>query len=226
MPETAARTDLARAQAERLRNPIVAAKTPEEIAKLKAQTFQARMAGKLSETKATEITRLLDEKEEAERLGNQQKIADLNSNLEVLFGEDKALVPAKDVLAEMGRQARAGAPGDTLAREKFELQQELTGPEIEEEILRKPKSSQSLARYQEFNRFSNRPKIAINDDGKVKFIALGKVGGKVVTARQVNEAAGELGMTVDELYIVSKQAGISVLEYLQAIQSAIQQQKQ
>lgn len=239
MPEQVARSgyydasaDLARAKAEAERDPRAAyeqaaklekikkSKTPEEIDKLKADTDRAVAAGKLDEQRSTEIKRLLDEKEKAERLGNELRVKQINEFLSVLLpsaggGFEEGIMRAKDLIPLLQEQYKT--PPDDLAERKFRVQQEQTAVDIEKIALEKPTGKEALSRYQDFNRYTNRPKVAINDNGKIKFIDLGKVGGKTITGKQVHDAAAEFGMTVDELYRNAKKAGMTILDYLKLL---------
>lgn len=214
IPRERATTELLKAQVRQInREPalkqrleiIKKYKTPDEINKLRAETFQARQSGILSQQRATEISRLLDEKEEAERLGNQLKLDEINSQLTVLFpaaggGTESALVPATDIARYMKDIEVAGmrGGGGDLAERKFAVQEEQTAVDIDKIIRESPKSAEALARYQDFNRYSNRPRVAINDNGKIRFINLPKVGGKIITGRQIYEAAKEMNLSVEE----------------------------
>ena len=225
-PGEQAQTELARAQAFRLRNPIVTAKTPEEINKIKQQAFQAEQAGLLSEQRRVEIDRLLDAKEQAVKLGNEDLQKQIDERLTVLFpnvegGTDEAQVRARDVIAAMSRSAAGGTPS-TLPERKFTTQQEQTAVEIEQVIRKKPKGKEALARYEDFNRYSNRTKIAVSDGKKVKWVPLGTIDGRTVTSKEVYDAAAGLGMTVDQLYNRAQDAGMDILQYLQALLQSTQ----
>lgn len=199
------------AMAEKIRHPerqaqydiaeelIKKSKTPEEIDKLKADAYQAYQSGRLSEQRANEIDRLLDEKEEALRLGNDLRVAELDEYLTVLFpsaegGVEEGLVKAGDIARIM-----AGAAGESdLPERKFLTQQEQQAVAIEETIRDRPKSDAALAQYQDFNRYSNRPRVAIKIGNKIEFVDLPRVGGRIITARDVYKAAQAVNMSVEE----------------------------
>ena len=206
------------------------AKTPEEINLIKAQTSALQQSGQLDAARAAEIMLLLDEKEQAEKLGNQKRIAELNSYISILLpkaggGTEAVSIQAKDLIPLLSAQAKAGGltPSERLSQQKFLAQQEQTAVEIDKIIRENPKSSEALARYEDYNRYSNRSQIAINDGGKVKFVKLGKFNGRTVTAQQIFLSAMELGVTVDELYAAAKDAGTDVVSFLYSI--AQQRQK-
>ena len=221
-----AEAELAKAKAENERDPSAAykqaqtlesikkSKTPEEIAKLRAETKQALAAGRLSDQRSTEINRLLSEKELAEQLGNSQKIMELNSMLSVLIpntegGFDRGWASTADIIKELGATERAKIPkpGDALGREQFELKKLMTGPDIEAVILKKDNSAEALSQYNDFNRLSDAPRAAVSNGKKVKMINLPKLkmadgSTRTLTAREIYIAAESLGMTVEE-YLVN-----------------------
>ena len=206
------------------------AKTPEEINFIKAQTSALQQSGQLDAARAEEIMLLLDEKEQAEKLGNQKKIAELNSYISILLpkaggGTESAMVQAKELIPLLAAQAKAGGltPSEQMAIRKQTAVEEQTAVEIDKIIRENPKSPEALARYEDYNRYSNRSQIAINDGGKVKFVKLGKFNGQTVTAQDIFLAAQSLGVTVDELYAAAKDAGTDVVSFLYSI--AQQRQK-
>ena len=245
VPESAARTRLLGAQAEyeRVRPDLQQriaeinnAKTPEEINKIKAETKQANAAGQLSETRTREINSLLDQKVEAERLGNQKLIQELNSQIQQLFVGERVnpetgqveqflqpgLLNTGDILRSLTAKATAGGAGE-LAERKYAEQQTQTAVDIEKIILDKPKSPEALARYEDYNRFSDRPRLAVKSGSKVEFIPLHKVKGRQVTAKQVYEAANELGLTVDEVYKIATENKMDILSFFKVITDAQRQ---
>ena len=181
------------------------AKTPEEVDLIKAQTEHLRTSGLLDEAQTKTINELLDGKKEAQRLGNEKAEKEIDSYLSLLLpqvggGTVEAQIKAQDLIPLLAAQAKAGA--DTLAKQKFETQQEQTAVEVDKIIRTNPKSPEALARYEDFNRYSNRNQAAVNDGGKVKFVKLPKINGKLITARQVKAAADKLNMSVEE-YLVN-----------------------
>jgi hypothetical protein len=238
LPESAARTRLLGAQTRQIEGDpalkirleaIKKLKSPDEIDKLRAETFQATQAGELSEQRSIEINKLLNDKIEAGRLGNVELQKQIDERLTVLFpntkgGQDKAQVRARDVLDEMTKRLVAGKT-DTLPREKFITQQEQTAVEIEQDILDKPKGDKALSRYQDYNRYSNRSKVAINDDGKIKFVPISRTGGKQRTAAEVNTLVSRLGFTMEEAVRNAQAADMDLMEYLQAVVQNIERRR-
>jgi hypothetical protein len=189
---------------------IKQAKTPEEIAKLQAETYRAVMAGDLDAAQAGQINNLLDLKMTAQRLGNEKLEQEINNKLELELPGVGTAKFDPDVLARvLGGIEEAGmrGGGDTLSREKYTTQQEQTAVDIDTIIQTDPESKEALARYQDFNRYTNRPKVAYNDDGEIKFIDLPKVGGRVVTGKMLAEAAEKVGLTVDDLARAANYSG-------------------
>ena len=182
------------------------AKTPEEIDLLRAQAESLRASGKLNDAQAEQVMLLLDEKEQAEKLGNEKKVAELNEYIALqLPGGEVGGIQISDLIPLLAAQAKGGAgptAAEKLAADKYLTQQEQTAVEIEEQIQKNAKSPEARARYQDFNRYSTRSKVAVNDGGKIKFVKLPKVNGKLITARQVYAAAAKLNMSVEE-YLVN-----------------------
>ena len=182
-------------------------KQTDEINKLRADTYQSYQAGRLSEQRATEIDKLLGEKEEAIRLGNELKVAELDEYLSVMFpaaggGTEEAAMKASDLAGLMAAQAGKS----DLPERKFLTAQEQQAVEIEQTILESPKSEAAMSQYQDFNRYSNRPRIALRVGKKIVMFNLPKIGGKIITARQVYEAAEKVNMSVEDY--VTKVLGI------------------
>jgi hypothetical protein len=214
-----AQAELMEAQAEQIKHPerkfqydlalaaFKKAKSPLEIDKLKADTEQARAAGRLSEQRAEEIDRLLDEKKKAIETGNDLRQKQIDEYLTVLFpsaggGVEPAQVPASEIAKLMAKDAKSDLP-----ERKFLTAQEQQAASVEEIIRGEgiegqgPESAAAVARYNDFNRYSNRNYIALNIDGRIDFFDLPKIGGQRITARQVYRAAQDANMSVEE-YVV------------------------
>ena len=218
-PNLAAAAELNRAQANRIRNPIQ--KTAEEVELIKAQTASLIGAGKLSTARARELDKLSDAKLLAARMNNTVLGQEIDSKIKVILegteGPEEVLASSSDVINALSRAAGARTPSD-LPERKFQETQVQTAVEIEQAIRNNPKSDESLSRYQDLNRFSNKSKVAVNPTGKkVEWIPLSKVGGRNWTAAQVDAVVKKLGFTVDQIYTNAEAAQMDFMEYLQVV---------
>jgi hypothetical protein len=195
---------------------IKQAKTPDEINKLKAETERAIAAGKLDDAQRDTLVKLIDAKKIAAEKGNIKLQQEIDSMLNMLFpkaggkpGEKvSAPVPAKDIAEFMTRIEVAGIGAEgrgDLAREKFDTEKEQTAVDIEKVIREKPKGAEALSRYQDFNKYSNRDLIAVNNGGKVVLLQLPKVipkdattPPKIITAKMVYEGAKKYNISVEQ----------------------------
>lgn len=199
-------------------------KTPEEINKLKAETYQSLMAGKLSESRYREIDRLSDEMLREKQLGNDERAAEIAQWISVLVptGTEGKYEEGTMKVADIVDLLAGKYAGSDIPERKFEWesstkeQQEATA--VDAIVRDKPKSDEALAQYKNFNRYSDKPEVLVNPTGKkVERIPLEKFEGRVVTAKDVNQAAEELGLDVDTLYQMAQERGIGIVALIQQL---------
>lgn len=178
-------------------------KTPEEVDLLKAKTSQALAAGELSEEKARKIDTLLGEEKEALRTGNELRARQIEEWLDVEISGEKGKMRARDVAAAL----RGGGEASGLAREKFTAAQQKEMSVIESEIVGSPTGAKAIGHSRRFNERANVPYVYVSgtvrkgwgrDKPGVNKVMLPRVGGKIITARQVSRAAKKANISLED----------------------------
>lgn len=231
-----AQADYYEALAEKTRNPEAAyrqaqtlelikkMKTPEEVNKLVAEAYQSFQAGRLSQSRYQEIERLSNEMLREKQLGNDVRAAELAEYISVLIptgteGEyEEGVMKATDIVELLaGKYAGSDIPGRRFEWESSTKEQQ-EAIEADTIVRDKPNSDEALARYKNFNRYSDKSEVLVNPTGKkVERVPLERFEGRVVTAKQVNEAAEGLGLDVDALYQMAQERGIGIVALIQQL---------